>query len=75
MFLVAKSLSRVLCTFCLVAFYSGSFAAELTYSGAIKAGNESGSIPPWNGGLISPPDGWNKKMALKIPSPGKRLCL
>ena len=45
MSLVAKSLSRVFCTFFFVAVCSGSFAAELTYSGAIKAGNESGSIP------------------------------
>ena len=65
MTLFAKSLSRVFCTFFFVAVYSWSFAAELTYSGAIKGGNESGSIPPWNGGLTSPPGGWDKKNGFK----------
>ena len=71
MSLFSKSLSRVFCTFFFVAACSGSFAAELTYSGAIKAGNKSGSIPPWNGGLTSPPAGWDKKNGFKNPFAGE----
>lgn len=31
---------------------------DLTPVGAEKGGNKDGSIPPWNGGLVSPPPGW-----------------
>ena len=31
---------------------------ELTAMGAIQAGNESGTIPAWEGGITSPPPGW-----------------
>lgn len=31
---------------------------DLTPVGAEKAGNKDGSIPPWNGGLVSAPAGW-----------------
>ena len=31
---------------------------ELTPMGAIKAGNEDGTIPAWDGGLTEPPAGW-----------------
>jgi mannose-6-phosphate isomerase-like protein (cupin superfamily) len=31
---------------------------ELTPLGAIAAGNEDGSIPAWDGGLKTPPSGW-----------------
>ncbi len=31
---------------------------ELTAMGAIQAGNESGTIPAWEGGITSPPAGW-----------------
>ena len=31
---------------------------ELTPVGAERAGNRSGSIPAWTGGLSTPPDGW-----------------
>ena len=33
---------------------------ELTPMGAIKAGNAEGTIPAWDGGLSSPPAGWEK---------------
>ncbi len=31
----------------------------LTPIGSEKAGNSDGSIPPWTGGLTTPPDGWS----------------
>jgi len=31
---------------------------ELTPLGAIKAGNDEGTIPAWDGGLTTPPKGW-----------------
>ena len=52
--------------FCLVIATNGS-AQELTYSGAIKAGNDSGIIPEWSGGLTSAPGGWDKKQGYKNP--------
>jgi hypothetical protein len=33
---------------------------ELTPMGAIKAGNEDGTIPAWEGGIATPPAGWEK---------------
>ena len=33
---------------------------ELTPLGAIKAGNADGTIPAWEGGLATPPAGWEK---------------
>jgi len=35
---------------------------ELTPMGAIKAGNADGTIPAWDGGISSPPTGWEKGM-------------
>ena len=32
--------------------------SELTPTGAIRAGNAEGTIPPWTGGLATPPAGW-----------------
>ena len=34
---------------------------ELTPTGAIKAGNADGTIPAWDGGLATPPAGYNPK--------------
>ncbi|MDD3443846.1 MAG: DUF1329 domain-containing protein, partial [Zavarzinia sp.] len=31
---------------------------DLTPLGAIKAGNSDGSIPPWDGGITTPPAGY-----------------
>ena len=36
--------------------------ADLTPLGAIKAGNAEGTIPPWAGGVSSPPSGWKEGM-------------
>lgn len=33
---------------------------ELTPSGAEKAGNEAGTIPPWTGGITEPPAGYSE---------------
>jgi hypothetical protein len=35
---------------------------ELTPMGAIKAGNDDGSIPAWDGGITKPPAGWQEGM-------------
>ena len=39
----------------------------LTYSGAIKEGNSSGTIPPWTGGLKAPPSNWEKNRGYSDP--------
>ena len=41
--------------------------SHLTYSGAIKEGNSSGTIPPWTGGLSAPPSNWDKKRGYSDP--------
>ena len=33
---------------------------ELTPLGGVKAGNADGTIPAWDGGLATPPAGWQK---------------
>lgn len=40
---------------------------HLTYSGAIKEGNSSGTIPAWTGGLNAPPPNWDKKRGYTDP--------
>jgi hypothetical protein len=35
---------------------------ELTPLGGIKAGNADGTIPPWTGGIATPPEGWKQGM-------------
>ena len=42
---------------------------ELTPVGAEKAGNRSGSIPEWTGGLATPPDGWREGQVEINPFP------
>lgn len=42
---------------------------DLTPVGAEKAGNASGSIPEWTGGLIRPPEGWRKGQVESDPFP------
>lgn len=42
---------------------------DLTPVGAEKAGNESGSIPEWTGGLANPPEGWRKGQVEIDPFP------
>ncbi|MDX1669578.1 MAG: DUF1329 domain-containing protein, partial [Limnobacter sp.] len=46
-----------------------AFAQELTPIGAEKAGNADGSIPPWTGGLTTPPDGFDPEKGFKDPFP------
>jgi len=43
--------------------------AELTPVGAEKAGNRSGSIPEWTGGLATPPHGWSDGQVENNPFP------
>lgn len=38
----------------------GVTGTPLTPMGAIRAGNEDGSIPEWTGGIKTPPSGWEK---------------
>lgn len=40
---------------------------DLTPSGAERAGNRDGSIPPWTGGLTQPPAGWKPEMGYVDP--------
>jgi hypothetical protein len=41
--------------------------ADLTPVGAEKAGNKDGTIPAWDGGLCSPPSGWNASQGYTDP--------
>ena len=71
MFQITKHFSWVFCTVACLVIATGPVAQELSYSGAIKAGNENGSIPPWNGGLTVPPSGWDAKKGYKNPFAGE----
>ena len=42
---------------------------DLTPVGAERAGNRSGSIPEWTGGLATPPDGWGEGQVEIDPFP------
>lgn len=42
---------------------------ELTPVGAERAGNQSGTIPDWTGGLTTPPEGWRKGQVEINPFP------
>ncbi len=42
---------------------------ELTPVGAERAGNSSGTIPAWTGGLATPPEGWQKGQIETNPFP------
>ena len=46
--------------------------AELTPLGAIRAGNESGTIPAWEGGIKEPPAGYRRGKHLVDPFPDDR---
>ena len=72
MFLNVKIFSRIFCTFFCVFLSAGCFALEFTYSGAIKSGNKNGTIPSWEGGLTSPPDGWNREKGYMNPFAGEK---
>jgi hypothetical protein len=39
---------------------AAKLGAELTPLGAIRAGNDDGTIPPWEGGISSPPAGYQR---------------
>ena len=45
---------------------------DLTPTGAEKAGNSAGTIPAWDGGLCSPPSGWDKNKGYTDPFPGDK---
>jgi hypothetical protein len=47
--------------------------ADLTPVGAEKAGNKDGTIPAWDGGLCSPPAGWNASQGYKDPFAGDKI--
>src|SRR6185369_7982870 len=40
---------------------------QLTPTGATKEGNADGTIPPWSGGLSTPPAGWKPEMGYTDP--------
>ncbi|MCY1412303.1 hypothetical protein D9M71_277040 [compost metagenome] len=45
---------------------------DLTPTGAEKAGNASGSIPPWTGGLTTPPAGYSPEKGYLDPFTGEK---
>lgn len=45
---------------------------ELTAMGAIRAGNESGTIPPWEGGIKAPIPGWSSGQHYTNPLPAEK---
>ncbi len=52
-------LSASLTVLALAVSAGAATAADLTPTGAEKAGNADGSIPAWDGGLTKPPAGWS----------------
>lgn len=46
--------------------------ADLTPVGAERAGNDAGTIPPWTGGLTTPPAGWQPGDVEIDPFPGDK---
>ena len=48
---------------------TGKLGQELTPLGAVRAGNESGTIPAWQGGLTDPPAGYTPGMHHPDPFP------
>jgi len=49
-----------------------SLGHTLTPTGAIRAGNSTGSIPAWTGGLTTMPAGWHQGMARPDPFASER---
>ena len=47
--------------------------ADLTPLGAEKAGNADGTIPAWEGGITSPPDGYDPKKQYVDPFAGDSI--
>ena len=45
---------------------------DLTPVGAERGGNASGTIPPWTGGLATPPPGWQRGQGEGNPFPDDR---
>jgi hypothetical protein len=45
---------------------------DLTPIGAERAGNADGTIPAWDGGLATPPTGWNPQQGYVDPFPGDK---
>jgi hypothetical protein len=43
--------------------------SDLTPLGAERAGNAQGTIPPWTGGMTTPPPGWNPQQGYVDPFP------
>lgn len=48
-------------------------AQDLTPLGAIRAGNDEGSIPAWDGGIRAPPDGYRPGMHHPDPFAGDQV--
>jgi hypothetical protein len=71
-----KTLSSVLCFLTSVAAVSAAdparLGADLTPLGGEKAGNADGSIPAWNGGLTTPPAGYQPGMHHPDPFAGEQ---
>ena len=51
---------------------SAQSAAELTYSGALRAASADGSIPAYTGGLLKPPSGYSAQSGYVDPFQGEK---
>ena len=62
-------LAALICCFgvCLAAAPGRAQANRLTPVGAEVAGNANGTIPPWTGGLVAPPAGWQSAQGYVDP--------
>jgi hypothetical protein len=52
---------------------AGELGGELTPLGAIRAGNDDGTIPPWEGGITSPPERYKPGMHHLDPFEGDEI--
>ena len=62
-------LAALICCFgvCLAAASAQPSMNRLTPAGAEAAGNANGTIPPWTGGLVAPPAGWQSAQGYVDP--------
>lgn len=53
-------------------FANGAVLPGKTTEGADTRGNEAGTIPPWTGGMTSPPPGWSPSQGYVDPFAGEK---
>ena len=52
---------------------AATLSTELTPLGAVRAGNEDGSIPAWTGGITTPPTGYKVGQHHPDPYPDDKI--